>query len=57
MSKMHLEIMRSCTTASNVQKNLNKNSAFLNQLADDDKIPVMSKINVEIRKFDMIKLG
>jgi hypothetical protein len=57
MSKMHLEIMRSCTTASNVQKNLNKNSQFLNQLADDDKIPVMSKINVDIRKFDMIKLG
>ena len=57
MSRMHLDIMRQCTIASNVQKNLNKNSQFINTLADDDKIPVMSKINVEIRKFDVIKLG
>lgn len=51
---MHLDIMKCSTTASNVHKTLNKNSRFIDQLAEDDRIPVMSKISVDIRKFDMI---
>ena len=57
MSKLHLDIQRACTTSSNVHKLLNKNSHFLNQLAEDDKIPNMSKINVDIKRFDKILIG
>ena len=57
MSKLHLDLSKGCTTSSNVHKLLNKNSNFLNSLADDDRIPVMSKISVDIKKFDKILIG
>jgi hypothetical protein len=57
MSKHHLEIIRNSTAQGTVHKAFNKNIQMLNTLCDEDKIPTISKINVEIRKFDSIKLG
>jgi len=49
--------VRTSTSPSVVQKTLNKNSAFLQNLSEEDKIPVISKINAETREFGVIKLG
>ena len=57
MSKLHLEIVRTSTSPSTIQKTLNKNSQFLQNLTEEDKIPVISKINPETREFGVIKLG
>ena len=57
MSKLHLEIVRTSTSPSTIQKTLNKNSTFLQNLTEEDKIPVISKINAETREFGVIKLG
>jgi hypothetical protein len=40
-----------------VHKAFNKNIQMLNGLCEEDKIPTISKINVEIRKFDSFKIG
>ena len=57
MSKLHLEIIRNSTAQGTVHKSFNKNIQMLNGLCEEDKIPTISKINVEIRKFDSFKLG
>lgn len=40
-----------------MHKAFNKNIQMLNGLCEEDKIPTISKINVEIRKFDSFKIG
>lgn len=57
MGKMHLEILKNASTASVVHKSMNKNLAVINQCADEDKIPVLTKISIEKRDFHTIKLG
>ena len=36
---------------------MNKSNILLNTLCDDEKVPNMSKTNVEIKNFETIKLG
>lgn len=57
MSKLHLEIVKNSTSQGTVHKAFNKNIHMLNNLCEEDKIPTISKINVDIRKFNSIKLG
>ena len=57
MSKLHLEIIRNSTAQGTVHKAFNKNIQLLNTLCEEDKIPIISKINVEIRQFDSFQLG
>ena len=57
MSKLHSDILKSCTVASAVHKTLNKSSQFLTNLCDDDKVPTINKINCEIIDYKPIKLG
>lgn len=57
MSKLHLDIVRNSTSQGTVQKALNKNTALLSGLCEDDRVPTMSKINVEIRRFGIVPLG
>ena len=57
MSRLHYEISRNTTSQTTIQKALNRKQEFLNNLCEEDKVPAMSKINVEIREFGVIKLG
>lgn len=54
---MHIEINRNATSPGLLNKTFNKNLKFLNTLAEDDEIPVMTKQNVEIRSFGTVKMG
>jgi len=57
MSKLHMDINFTSTNLPAVQKLINKQATFLNQIADDDKVPSMSKKNVDSRNFHAITLG
>ena len=57
MSRLHYEVSRNTTSQGTIQKALNKRSEFLSNLCEEDKVPAMSKITVDIREFGVIKLG
>lgn len=57
VGKVHLDISRNTTNRAEILKILNGKKDLLNQLCDDDETPVASKINIDRRRFDPIKLG
>ena len=57
MSRLHYEVSRNTTSQGTIQKALNRRSDFLSNLCEEDKVPAMSKITVDIRDFGVIKLG
>lgn len=57
MSRLHYEVSRNTTSQGTIQKALNRQSHFLNNLCDEDKVPAISKITVDIREFGVIRLG
>ena len=60
MSKLHLELAKNGSNQAVVQKALNKHGLTLASLCDENdraNQKKMSKVNVEIRKFGVMKLG
>lgn len=51
---MHFDIVRGCTTLGTVSKLLAGNRLFLENITKQEKLPQMTKINVQIAKFDVI---
>ena len=57
VGKVHLDLSRNTTNRAEIMKILNSKKDLLNQLCDDDETPVASKVNIDRRRFDPIKLG